>query len=76
MNKYTVVVIDNETKEEHKTECDMLIINASIKENDGIIYAKELQTIGNYENLTRMNLLISAVIYNKFLASKKDLEVE
>ena len=68
MPKYTMIVIDNESKEQiDKVEFDQIIVNMGIKDETRDIIQSQCRVVGTYIDLSRMYVGLGRVIHDKFL---------
>jgi hypothetical protein len=74
MDKYTVTIVDNKTKEIHTASGDEILLNLATVDDKGLLRSNQLQTIGHYEHLSRMHLLLGVNIYDNFFRENKLIE--
>ena len=73
MSRWKVTIEDTVNKETHHSDGDILIISVATKDGDGLIKTSTQQTLGEYEELTRVYTSIGAQIFRNFNKAVDDV---
>jgi len=73
MSKYTITIVDNETEETHIASGDELLINLATMDSKGLLRTSQLQTVGHYDHLSRMHLLLGGKVYDSFFKDNEPI---
>jgi|LGOV01.1.fsa_nt_gb hypothetical protein len=76
MSRWKVTITDTENDKTYNSEGDILIISVATKDKDGLIQTSTQQTLGQYEELTRVYTSVGAQIFRNFNKQVKKVKEE